>query len=302
MIVRFWGTRGSLAAPGPSTVRFGGDTSTVEVRPRNDDRSVIVLDAGTGIRRLGESIGPEVERVDILLSHLHMDHIQGLGFFGPLFRRGLEVHVWGPASVDHDLATRLRRYLSPPLFPMRLHELPCRLHLHDVPGAEIDIPGVRVDCDFVFHPGLTVGFRIDDGDATVAYLPDHEPALGGGGFPSDPRWTSGFDLAREVDLLIHDAQYSDEQYATRIGWGHSTHTHAARFAALVGARRLAAFHHDPTHDDEDIERLIDAARAHGGDVEVFGAAEAATVDLTSDLTIETGLDAWAVPPVSEAGR
>lgn len=300
MIVRFWGTRGSLAAPGPETVRYGGDTSTVEVRAAaTGDRSVVVLDAGTGIRRLGEAIEPDIERVDVLLSHLHMDHIQGLGFFAPLFRPGLEVHIWGPASLEADLGSRLRRYLSPPLFPMRLHELPCELHIHDLPNREIDVPGMTIDCDFVCHPGLTVGFRLDDGESTTAYLPDHEPALGAGTFPSPPAWTSGFDLAHQVDLLIHDAQYTDEQYTDRIGWGHSTVAHAAMFASHVGARRLAAFHHDPTHDDATIETLLELARAAtAGTVEIFGAAEAFTLDLAAGVAIDPGapLDARMEDP------
>ncbi len=288
MIVRFWGTRGSLAAPGPATVRYGGDTSTVEVRAADTgDRSVVVLDAGTGIRRLGETIEPDIERVDVLLSHLHMDHIQGLGFFAPLFRPGLEVHIWGPASLEAGLGSRLRRYLSPPFFPTRLHEVPCDLHIHDLPNGEIDIPGLTVDCDFVCHPGLTVGFRLDDGVSTMAYLPDHEPALGSVSFPSAPAWTSGFDLAHRVDLLIHDAQYTDDQYAERIGWGHSTVAHAALFASHVGARRLAAFHHDPTHDDATIEELLEVARAIAdGELEVFGATDTYRVDLAAGVSID----------------
>jgi phosphoribosyl 1,2-cyclic phosphodiesterase len=301
VIVRFWGTRGSLAAPGPETVHYGGDTSTVEVRSAaTGDRSVVVLDAGTGIRRLGEAIEPDIERVDVLLSHLHMDHIQGLGFFAPLFRPGLEVHVWGPASLEADLGSRLRRYLSPPLFPTRLHELPCDLHIHDLPSGVIDIPGMTIDCDFVCHPGLTVGFRLDDGVSTMAYLPDHEPALGAATFPSAPAWTSGFDLAHQVDLLIHDAQYTDAEYAERIGWGHSTVGHAAVFASHVGARRLAAFHHDPTHDDATIESLLEVARATAaGTVEVFGAAEAFTLDLDAELSVDPGgaLDAHIEDPL-----
>ena len=208
MKVTIWGTRGSLPAPGPETTRYGGNTSCVEVRGR--DGSVVVLDAGTGIRRLGATIGPEVRRVDLLLTHLHLDHIEGLGFFAPLFRRELEVHVWGPASTTLDLRARLSRYLSPPIFPVRLRDLPCQLELHDVMSVpRLQIGELEIRAAQVCHPGPTVGFRISEGGASLAYLPDHEPALGSIDFPREPEWTSGFELAADASLLIHDAQYDD---------------------------------------------------------------------------------------------
>src|SRR5579862_2974356 len=125
-----WGTRGSISTPGPETIRYGGNTSCLEVRGRKGE--LVILDAGTGIRRLGEHVTPDVRRIDILLTHLHMDHIQGLGFFGPLYDPRREVHIWGPASTTMDLRTRLSRYLSPPLFPVLLRDLPCKLTLHEL--------------------------------------------------------------------------------------------------------------------------------------------------------------------------
>src|SRR5882724_473073 len=136
MHVMLWGTRGSVAAPGPETARYGGNTSCVEVR--GSDGTVLVLDAGTGIRRLGPSL-VSLKRLDLLLTHLHMDHIQGLGFFSPLYDSGVEVHIWGPASTTADLRTRLMRYLSPPLFPVHLRDLPCQLSLHEVPCGEVEV-------------------------------------------------------------------------------------------------------------------------------------------------------------------
>ncbi|NND73814.1 MAG: MBL fold metallo-hydrolase [Ilumatobacter sp.] len=275
MIVQFWGTRGSIATPGPATMRYGGDTSCVEVRAGDGDpEHIVVLDAGTGIRRFGGSIDAATRRVDIMLSHLHMDHIQGLGFCGALFRPGLEVHLWGPSTVRQSLRQRLQRYLSPPLFPVRLHELPCDLHLHDVANASFDVPGIHVDCEFVCHPGLTVGYRLTDRASTLTYLSDHDPALGHQVFPPDPTWTSGFRLARDADLLIHDAQFTRDQYLTRAGWGHATLDHACEFALHVGARRLAAFHHDPLNDDDTIDELLVAAiDRYAPDLDVFGARD-----------------------------
>ena len=156
MRVCLWGTRGSIASAGPETVEYGGNTACVEVEGR--DGTIVILDAGHGVRRVGDTYR-EPRRLDILLTHLHMDHIQGLGFFAPLFRDGFEVHVWGPPSTTLDLRSRLTRYLSPPLFPVRLRDVAAHLELHDVPMGEFEIGGLRVQRDMVIHPGPTVGYR-----------------------------------------------------------------------------------------------------------------------------------------------
>jgi len=259
--VTLWGTRGSIAAPGPETIRYGGNTSCVEVRGKRN--GLVVLDAGTGIQRLGAVERSRRGRIDLLLTHLHMDHIQGLGFFEPLYEPGREIHVWGPPSPTLDLRTRLARYLSPPLFPVRLRDLPCRLALHNVPSERFEVAGLEVEAELVCHPGSTVGYRISEGGRSVAYLPDHEPTLGVRDFPGRPAWTSGFDLASGADLLIHDAQYTAEEYRERIGWGHSAIPDALAFAALAGAGRFVPFHHDPTHDDAMLDRIDSSVRASG---------------------------------------
>ncbi|MGQ0570665.1 MAG: MBL fold metallo-hydrolase [Armatimonadota bacterium] len=277
MRITLWGTRGSLASAGPDTVRYGGNTSCVEVRGR--DGTVLVLDGGTGIRRLGATIGTEVARVDIILTHLHMDHIQGLGFFPPLHREDIDVHIWGPPSTTLDLRARLARYLSPPLFPVRLRDLPSRPTLHDVPLGGFEVEGLRIAAALVCHPGPTVGYRITEGEVSVAYLSDHEPALGVREFPADGDWTSGFDLAAGADLLIHDAQYTDDEYATHVGWGHSSIGHAVKFAAATGARRLVLFHHDPSHADTMLDRLVDKAQTAPHPFELIPGKEGMRFDL-----------------------
>ena len=255
-----WGTRGSLSAPGPETARYGGNTSCVEVRA--DDGTLIVLDAGTGIRRLGASleVSPRMKdppsRVDILLTHLHMDHIQGLGFFGPLYDPDVEIHVWGPASATRSLRDRLTRYLSPPLFPVHLRSLPCELFLHEVPMENLEVGPFRVRSAFVCHPGPTVGYRIESPDGVVAYLPDHEPALGVRDFPGDPEWTSGYAIARGADLLIHDAQYTDAEYVRHIGWGHSSVSQVVAFSEMAGVRHVVLFHHDPVRSDTELDGML----------------------------------------------
>lgn len=258
MKLTLWGTRGSLPSAGPETVRYGGNTSCVEVRGGDD--ALLVLDAGTGIRRLGKMVEERIKRVNILLTHLHMDHIQGFGFFGPLYRSDLEVHVYGPPSTTHDLRTRLTKYLSPPLFPIRLRDLPCRLTLHDVPLGGFEVDGFKIECALVSHPGPTVGYRITDDRGTIVYLPDHEPALGAQRFPTKPDWTSGFDLAAGADLLIHDSQYTAAEYEEHTGWGHSSVHHTIAFATITGVKRLVTFHHDPGHADEMLDRLVEEIR------------------------------------------
>jgi phosphoribosyl 1,2-cyclic phosphodiesterase len=273
--VCLWGTRGSIASAGPETVEYGGNTACAEIEGR--DGTVIILDAGTGVRRVGDTYR-EPRRLDILLTHLHMDHIQGLGFFGPFFQKDFEIHVWGPPSATQDLRTRLTRYLSPPLFPVRLRDVAARLELHDAPMGEFNIGGLTVATQMVIHPGPTMGYRITDGVSTLTYMPDHEPALStmGHDHPT-PAWTSGFDLANGADLLLHDAQYTAEEYEERVGWGHSRIDDAVDLAQMARVKQLVTFHHDPAHDDAKLDAMLADARVLAGpDLEVLPGREGAT--------------------------
>jgi phosphoribosyl 1,2-cyclic phosphodiesterase len=247
------GVRGSLPSPRPETARYGGNTSCVEVR--SAPGCLCVLDAGTGIRAV-DGRAAELRRVDVLLTHLHMDHILGLGFFRPLYQPGLEVHLWGPPSATQSLHARLTRYLSPPLFPVRLRDLPCRLELHDAPRGSFELPGLAVTADLVCHPGPTLGYRLEGEDGgSLVYISDHEPALGTGAVDGPPGWTSGYGLARGADVLIHDAQFTDEEYPRHVGWGHSSVSHALAFAELTGVGCLVPFHHDPDHEDAVLDAI-----------------------------------------------
>ncbi|MEM1121477.1 MAG: MBL fold metallo-hydrolase [Bacteroidota bacterium] len=253
MRVKLWGTRGSVPSPGPETQIYGGNTACVTVTAGDD---LIVLDAGSGIRRLGnDEMVKKHPVIHILLTHLHMDHILGLGFFGPLYNPAQEVHIWGPSSFNHSLVDRLNRYLSPPLFPVNIRELPAKVIFHEVTHGFFEINGLTVYANYVCHPGPTLGYRIQSDKHTFAYIPDHEPALGLRNFSVDPEWTSGYNLAEDADLLIHDAQFSDEEYKHCIGWGHSSMAHALKFAKLAKVKRLLFFHHDPNHSDKLLEEL-----------------------------------------------
>jgi len=253
MRLRVWGCRGSVPSPGGATVRHGGNTSCVELQL--GEGSALVLDAGTGLRALGGDLAARgVRRVHLLLTHLHLDHLEGLRFFAPLWDEGVTVDVWGPPSPVTSLQERVARSFSPPLFPLDLRDIPANVSFRDVPREPWRIGGLTVTAALVVHPGPTVGYRLRDRSATVAYLPDHEPALTGiEGRSRD--WISGAALAEGADVLFHDAQYFPEEYAARVGWGHSSVDDAVAFAGAVGARRLVLFHHEPEHSDEDLERL-----------------------------------------------
>lgn len=264
MRAKIWGCRGSLAAPGADTVRYGGNTSCVQVTL--DDGSLVVLDAGTGIRQLGlEPFAAEARKVHLLVTHLHLDHIEGLGFFFPLWVEGVEFHLWGPASPTLSLEQRIERLLSPPLFPVHLKDVPCDLIFHDAPDGEFQIGSATVASQPVSHAGPAVGYRLSEGDSSLAYIPDHEPTHGGSLEGLDPSWISGFDLADGADVLLHDSQYTEAEYPAKVGWGHSSVRHVTEFARATGVGQLVMFHHDPLHTDDALEVHLRRARELWGE-------------------------------------
>jgi ribonuclease BN (tRNA processing enzyme) len=280
MRLTIWGCRGSVPCPGQDTVRYGGNTSCVEVSL--DDGALLVLDAGTGIRRLGDELVARGRRhVHVLLTHLHLDHVEGLRFFAPLWAEDIAVDIWGPPSPLHSLRERVARAFSPPLFPVELGDVPAQVTFHDVPRQPWTLEGASLTADLVAHPGPTVGYRIETATSSFAYIPDHEPALCG---PIDDRptdWLSGGSIAEGVDLLFHDAQYFEDEYVERIGWGHSSVADAVTFTRAVGALRLLLFHHEPMHTDGSLERLEERARAlsDGDDLQPMLAREGMVLEL-----------------------
>src|SRR5215211_766697 len=282
MRVRFWGVRGSVPVPNPNMLRYGGNTSCVEITL--EDGTEIILDAGSGIRELGTARATHASSVQVLLTHLHLDHIQGLLFFPPLFDPANRIHVYGPPAAGPDLDQRLARYLSAPLSPVDLRELPAQVEFAASPYQDWEVGGARVRAAVVAHRGVTVGYRISEGDSSVCYLPDHEPALGSELGDADPGWISGIGLAAGASLLIHDGQYADEEYSDHVGWGHSSVSDAVAFGLRADAEHLVLFHHDPTHDDRAVDELGERAaeaweRAGRDPSEVSTAAEGAVVTI-----------------------
>ena len=277
MKITLWGVRGSIPTSGPDTKFYGGNTPCIEV---SENGWTLILDAGSGMQRLNSSINLQQNRVDILLTHLHFDHIQGLGFFKVLFNPEMEVHIWGPASTSNSLRSRLGRYFSPPLFPVHFRDLPCKLQLHEVENSTFTIGPFIIKSRYVTHLGPTIGFRISDDHAVLSYIPDHEPALGPRGLLKDLKWLSGSDLALNSDLLLHDGQFSSEEYKNKVGWGHCSMEDATAFASLAGVKHLMLFHHDPSHSDQELDKLFtDMEYVKGGKMKLDLAVEGMEINL-----------------------
>jgi phosphoribosyl 1,2-cyclic phosphodiesterase len=247
------------------------------------DGTELILDAGTGIRELGAAISGRCRHVHVLLTHLHLDHIQGLMFFAPLFDPAVEITVWGPPAAGRALRERLARYISNPLFPVEIRELPANVTFKDAPASSWQIGGIEVRAALVAHRGPTLGYRLTADAGSLCYLPDHEPGLGQDLAGAEPAWISGLGLAKGSSLLIHDCQYTDAEYRAHRGWGHSSVTHALAFAGRAEPARTVLFHHDPAHDDVLMEAIAaDAAgrwelAGNGGELEI--AREGRSIEL-----------------------
>jgi phosphoribosyl 1,2-cyclic phosphodiesterase len=291
--IKIWGARGSVPAPGPETMRYGGNTSCVEATL--SDGSTLILDAGTGIRNLGLALRPSGRPINVLLTHLHLDHIQGLMFFAPLFHPECEIVIWGPASPESPLRDRIARYISAPLAPVEVRELPALVSFREADPVEWQLGAARIRAQAVNHRGPTLGYRIEDGDDVLCYIPDHEPGLGTPLAECDDEWISGFDLAREAALLIHDCQYTDNEYPEHLGWGHSPLTDALSFGRRVAAERVLLFHHDPLHSDDFLDSFCGQVVARWQDL----GGEPAHVELATE---RRELSITQRPPAASAVR
>jgi len=312
MLIRFWGTRGSLAKPGPTTLRYGGNTSCVEVRTA--DGTLIVLDCGTGAHGLGQSLvsGGPPQRGHLLITHTHWDHIQGFPFFAPLFGPGNDWDIYAPGGLGQQLERTLAGQMEYTYFPVTLEQLGATIRYHDLVEGSFALGAVRVVAKYLNHPALALGYRLEVGSVVVVYSVDHEPhaphvvdattrALAAVGVPpvhaEDRRHVA---FLAGADLIIHDAQYSLDEYPQKTGWGHTPAEWAVDYALAAGAKRLALTHHDPLRDDQAVDRLVELCRrrstAVGNGLEVFGAAEGQVLELAE----REGAEAQPVSPGAAA--
>ena len=304
MRVTFWGTRGSIPVPGRGTVKYGGNTSCVEIR--TDNGGLLICDSGTGIRELGLHLMAEAREAHghLFFSHTHWDHIQGWPFFAPALRRGNEFTLHALAPMNTSLGQVLANQMEYTYFPITLEQMDATINFQELREGTFSVDGVKVTTHYLNHTTICLGYRIEADGKTVVYASDTEPhgltldprplppARGRvrvGGPPREkPRLVHDQDrlLAEFVDgadLLILDAQYTDEEYPQRVGWGHATTGYAADIGVLAGVKRLALFHHDPTHTDREVDGIVREARRraadYGSDIEILGAAERLTVAL-----------------------
>lgn len=278
--VNFWGVRGSTPCPCEANARYGGNTACVTVEA--PDHDPIILDLGTGLRFFGERVEARSdEPIDALalVTHLHWDHVQGLPFFTPAHRPGARIDIRGRSETG-TLAEAFGEFMRPPFFPVRADELGGDLIFTDADSESFDWGRAHVSVGDVPHGGATNGYRIELDGVSIAYVSDHQQPVGDGSAVAE----SVLELCRGVDLLIHDAQYEPHEFEVKSDWGHCTVEYAVRVAAESGARRLALFHHDPSHGDEVVDRMLaDADRfARGTSVEeVVAAAEGLTLALSA---------------------
>jgi phosphoribosyl 1,2-cyclic phosphodiesterase len=297
MIVKFWGVRGSIPVPGPSTARIGGNTSCIQV---SLGRETVILDSGTGIRELGRRLerSSEFRRIHILLSHTHWDHIQGLPFFAPLYRRGQEIVIYGPRGLERGLEEAVLVQLQRLYFPIRKGEIGASLAFRELGEETFDLDGARIATKWMNHPVLSLGFKISAPGKSMIYTGDNEPysffhvyaptseatvKIAISDRERGKRREALLEFIRGADLLVADAQYSDEEYEAKAGWGHSPLSYVVDMALEAQVGRLALFHHDPSHSDDDLQAMSESARSmvesRGGRCELILAAEGSEIEL-----------------------
>jgi phosphoribosyl 1,2-cyclic phosphodiesterase len=280
MKIKVWGCRGSIPSPGEATSRYGGNTTCVEIRLA--DGTLIVIDAGSGIRGLGQVLTREGKggSLYLLLTHAHWDHLQGFPFFLPTYKDSYTLQVWGGPQARATLRGFLAHQLDPPFFPVDFTDLAARMRFLKPSSSGLSIGKSRIEPIPLSHPNGGFGFRFREDGRTFVFLTDNEL---GHDHPGGLASAAYAEACRDADLLFHDAQYTPEQYRITQGWGHSTFQEATALALAARVRRLGIFHHDPQHTDSQLDRLVRGCRdqlsRERGRVECFGVAEGMEISI-----------------------
>jgi len=272
MRIRFWGVRGSIACPGPETIRYGGNTPCIEVRC---GEHILIFDAGTGLRALGDALvkDQKIRDVNIFLTHCHLDHVIGLPFFAPFFAEGYRVRIWAGNLVPPDnIEQIMRKLMSSPLFPVEVEIFKAKIEYHDFRSGDVLRPyeGVTLQTAPLDHPDGASAYRLEYGGRTFALLSDTS------GFPGK-RDRELVEMARGADLVVYDGTFTEKEIASRLTWGHSTYARGIRLADEAKAKQLCMFHHDPSHDDDFMDAL--AAEANDARPGTLTAREGQIIDL-----------------------
>lgn len=283
LTIRFRGVRGSIPSPGKDTARYGGNTSCIELRCQGH---LLILDAGSGIRELGNDLARECDgqpvRGDLLISHTHWDHIQGFPFFSPAYTPGNRVRIFTVKGLTSNLESALRGQMQWTHFPVTLNRMEGICGFEELPARDARVGPYSINSTALNHPGGCAGFRINTEHGSLAYLPDHEPFGASSNGPSiDAREAALIEFIRGVDLLILDTQYTEVEYVNRVGWGHGCLRDSVALAEEAQVGQLAFFHHDPCHHDDFIDQMVQTGHYLNGsnDLKIWAAAEMQTVTM-----------------------